>query len=142
MTRATGTPEGAEKLNRLLTLCLYRLAAAMLFGLGLDYWVRLVGVHDGPLWRFDTMPLWWQAAAPALAVLCPVAGVGLWMAVSWGTVLWAAVALLEAVMHLGLPRLFGGVTPWLMLHLGGLAALAILKLMRWRDRRERLRVSA
>lgn len=139
MTIALQTQDPAERLNRLLTVWLCRLAGAMLFGLGLEYWIRLVGVYDGPLWRFDTMPLWWQAAAPSLAVLYPVAGVGLWMTVSWGTVIWTLIAAVETVMHVVFPELFGGATPWLMLHAGGLSMLAVLKLIQWRENRQRLR---
>ena len=138
MTITLPADRPAERLNRILVVWLYRLAGVLLFALGLDYWVRLVGVHDGPLWRFDTMPLGWQVAAPALAVLCPVAGVGLWMTVSWGAVLWALVAAVEAVMHLGFPPVFGGVTPWLLAHAVGLSALCVLKLAGWRADRKRL----
>lgn len=139
MTITTTPQDRAEKLNRSLTVWLFRLAALVMFGLGVGYWVRLVGIHDGPLWRFDLMPIGWKIAAPALAVLYPVAGVGLWMTVSWGAVIWMIVALVEAVMHLGFPDLFGGVTIWLMFHLFGLSMLAVLRLVDWWERRQRLR---
>ena len=77
-------------------------------------------------------------AAPALAVLCPVAGVGLWMTVSWGIVIWTLIAVIEAVMHFGFPELFGGPTLWLMAHVGGLSMLAVLKLIGWREGQQRL----
>ncbi|WP_224007650.1 DUF6163 family protein [Aureimonas sp. SA4125] len=115
---------------------LLRLSAMVLFAIGIFYWVRLVGIYDGPLWRFDLMPIWWRVAATVLAVLAPVAGVGLWMVVSWGAVIWIIVALVEAVMHLGFPGLFGSPTPWMFFHLVGLSALAVLRLVaawvRWR----------
>lgn len=83
---------------------LCRLSAIALFGVGIAYWVRLVGIFDGSLWRFDLMPLQWRMAAPALAVLCPVAGVGLWMPVSWGIVVWVVAAMIEAFLVFGLPQ--------------------------------------
>jgi hypothetical protein len=139
MTLVLPPEEKAERLNRLLTVWLLRLAALALFGLGLSYWIRLVGIYDGPLWRFDTMPVWWKIAAPALAVLYPVAGVGLWMTVSWGAVTWAIVALVEMIMHLAFPDLFGGMTILVFLHLFGLGLLGLLRLTSWWELRQRLR---
>lgn len=128
----------SERVNRLLTAWLFRLAALGMFFLGMEYWVRLVGFYDGALWRFDLMPVWWKVAASALAVLYPVAGVGLWLTVSWGVVLWAIVAIVEAVMHFLFPALFGGITPWVFAHLIGLSLLAILRIIGWLDHRKRL----
>lgn len=84
-----------------------RLMAAFCFYAGVTYWIRLIGYHEGPLNRFDLMPVHWQVAAATLAVLFPVAASGLWMVVSWGPVIWAAAALTETVMYLGFPELFG-----------------------------------
>ena len=41
---------------------------------GILYWIRLIGFYDGPLWRFDLMPVHWQVAAVMLAVFFPFAG--------------------------------------------------------------------
>ena len=65
---------------------------------GILYWVRLIGFYDGPLWRFDLMPLHWQVAAVTLAVFFPFASIGLWMLASWGPVIWAICAAIEIVM--------------------------------------------
>ena len=139
MTLESQVYDKAERLNRLLTVWLLRLCGVALFAIGIIYWVRLVGIYDGPLWRFDLMPIWWRVAAPTLAVLAPVAGVGLWMTVSWGAVIWVIVAMVEAVMHLGFPSLFGGETPWLLFHAVGLSLLVMLRLIagweRWRHLR-------
>jgi Family of unknown function (DUF6163) len=85
----------------------HRIIAAYCLAFGLLYWVRLIGIYDGPLWRFDLMPAHWQFAAASLAVLFPVAAIGMWMMVSWGPVIWAAAAAGEFIMHLGFPHLFG-----------------------------------
>lgn len=139
MTLAVPTEDRAARLNRLLTVWLLRLAAIALFGLGLFYWIRLVGFYPGDLWRFDTMPVWWKVAVPALAVLYPVAGVGLWMTVSWGAVTWAIVALVEMIMHLVFRDLFGERTTLVFLHLFGLSLLLALRLTSWWEVRQRLR---
>ena len=138
MTLPVPPEEKAERLNRLLTVWLLRIAAVCLFGLGVEIWIRLVGIEDGPLNRFDLMPIWWKIAAPALAVLYPVAGVGLWMTVSWGAVTWAIVAAVEIIMHLVFPELFGGMTLLIVLHLFGLSMLLLLRVIGWWETRRRL----
>lgn len=74
---------------------------------GVLYWIRLIGVYDGQLWRFDLMPLHWQVAGATLAVLFPVAAIGLWMLASWGPVIWFICAATETIMYAGFPDLFG-----------------------------------
>ena len=71
------------------------------------YWIRLIGFYDGPLWRFDLMPVHWQVAAVVLAAFFPFAAIGLWMLASWGPVIWFICAATETVMYLGFPDLFG-----------------------------------
>ena len=83
---------------------------------GVLYWVRLIGVYDGPLWRFDLMPLHWQLAAATLAVFFPFAAIGLWMMASWGPVMWFICAATETVMYLGFPELFGQRWPIIISH--------------------------
>jgi Family of unknown function (DUF6163) len=84
-----------------------RIVAIYCLVFGMTYWVRLIGIYDGPLWRFDLMPLHWQLASASLAALFPVAAIGLWMMVSWGPVIWLAAAAIEVTMHFGFPQLFG-----------------------------------
>ena len=130
--------ERAERLNRVLTVILCRLAGLMLFGLGAACWVRIVGIHEGALWRFDLMPVAWKAATATLAVLYPVAGVGLWMTASWGAVIWALIVLTGGIMHIGLPSIFGEAGPFLFLNAFGLLMLTILHLVGWWEGRRRL----
>ena len=84
-----------------------RLIAGYCLLFGVLYWVRLIGVYDGPLWRFDLMPLHWQVAAVTLAAFYPFAAIGLWMLASWGPVIWAICAVTEAVMYFVFPDLYG-----------------------------------
>lgn len=130
--------ERAERLNRLLTVVLCRFAGSLMFGLGTFYWIRIVGIHDGALWRFDLMPTAWKVAAASLAVLYPVAGVGLWMTVSWGAVIWALVLLGEGIMHLGLPEVFGQADLSLLANAMGFLFLLVLRLIGWWEGRRRL----
>ncbi|KQT52962.1 MULTISPECIES: DUF6163 family protein [unclassified Aureimonas] len=130
--------ERAERLNRLLTVVLCRVAGFLMFCLGTLYWIRIVGVHEGALWRFDLMPTAWKVAAASLAVLYPVAGVGLWMTVSWGAVIWALIVIGEALMHVGLPEIFGEADVLLTANVVGFLLLLVLRLVGWWEGRRRL----
>ncbi|GGD85980.1 hypothetical protein GCM10011390_00680 [Aureimonas endophytica] len=139
MTTSPATNERTERIVRWAILLLLRAAGLALFGLGLFYWIMLVGVFPESGWRFDLMPLEWRVAAAALAVLCPVAGVGLWLTASWGSVVWLLVAALEGAMHVPLQRQFGGPGPELAFHCAGLLALGLLRIVEWHLGRTRRR---
>lgn len=68
---------------------------ALLFGM--LYWIRLVGVFSGTLWRIDRMPWQWQLLTATLSVLYPIAALGLWMQSLWGVILWFCAALAETL---------------------------------------------
>jgi hypothetical protein len=84
-----------------------RIIAAYCLLFGVLYWIRLIGLHDGTLWRFDLMPIHWQVASVVLAVFFPFAAIGLWMLSSWGPVIWFICAATETIMYVGFPELFG-----------------------------------
>ncbi|WP_417666911.1 DUF6163 family protein [Roseibium sp.] len=76
-----------------------RAIALLLIGGGIIHWARIVGfVPWRGLWFWD-MPVEWQAATVFFAVLDLVAATGLWLAVSWGTVMWLFRAMSQIVMH-------------------------------------------
>lgn len=93
-----------------------RLVAVYCLAFGIAYWLRLVGFHEGVLYRFDLMPVHWQVASVSLAVLFPFAASGLWMMASWGPVIWFLCAMAETVMHAGFPQLFGENRAVLVVH--------------------------
>lgn len=111
-----------------LTLTLFvwfhRIIASGSLYLGVNYWISLIGIHPGNLGRFDLMPVYWQASATSLAVLFPVAAIGLWTVVSWGPVIWVVAALGECIMYIGFPELFGSRDVVLLAH--GFVALLYL----------------
>ncbi|APH72983.1 DUF6163 family protein [Aquibium oceanicum] len=84
-----------------------RIVAAYCLLFGVFYWVRLIGIYPGALWRFDTMPIEWQVASVVLAALFPIAGIGLWMTASWGPVIWFICAATEVVMFQAMSPIFG-----------------------------------
>jgi len=101
--QATLTPTLAE----VAFIWFHRLIAIYCLLFGVLYWIRLIGYYPGQLWRFDLMPVHWQIASVVLAALFPFAAIGLWMLASWGPVIWFLCAVLEGIMYLGLPDLFG-----------------------------------
>ncbi|AGF75867.1 DUF6163 family protein [Bartonella vinsonii] len=85
-----------SKIN-LIYKCYLRFLALICLGLSVFYWVRLVGVFPGILWCFDLMPWQWQFASATLAVVYPIALIGLWMFSFWGIVLWCIAAIIETL---------------------------------------------
>ena len=84
-----------------------RAMAVLLIAGGLIHWARIVGIVP---WRgvwFWDMPIEWQAATVFFAVLDLVAAIGLWLTVSWGTVMWLTRALSQVVMHTMFADVFG-----------------------------------
>lgn len=79
----------------LIYKCYLRFLAFICLGLSIFYWIRLVGICPGALWRFDLMPMHWQFASATLAILYPIALIGLWMYSLWGIVLWCIAAFIE-----------------------------------------------
>ncbi|MCX2696133.1 MULTISPECIES: DUF6163 family protein [Ochrobactrum] len=76
-----------------------RMIALVALASGVYYWIKLIGVQPGLLWRFDLMPWQWQTATVALALLLPVAATGLWMRAPWGPVLWFIAAFGEIAIY-------------------------------------------
>ena len=84
-----------------------RAMAILLISGGLIHWARIVGlVPWRGVWFWD-MPVEWQAATVFFAVLDLVAAIGLWLAVSWGAVMWLLRALTQVVMHSAFSDIYG-----------------------------------
>lgn len=75
-----------------------RFLALICLGLSIFYWVRLVGIFPGILWRFDLMPWQWQFLSATLAIIYPIALIGIWMYSLWGIVLWCSAAFTETLV--------------------------------------------
>ncbi len=104
-------------------LACQRIVALLLIGLAIQYWMRLIGIFEGPQFRFDTMPEHWRFAASALAVLLPATALGLWGGSTWGTVLWLVVIALELAMHTWFADLFGRADLRVIFHIASLVML-------------------
>lgn len=105
-----------QTLLEILFVIFLRLVAASCFAFGLFYWGKLVGFSDNGAMRFDLMTTPWKIAATSLAVLFPVAALGLWLSVSWGPVLWVIAAAAELSMYSIWPELFESRPMVLVMH--------------------------
>jgi hypothetical protein len=77
-----------RSLTEAIFVLFLRVVALACLWFGLQYWALIVGYsHDG-LGRFDLLSTPWRVAATGLAVVFPVAALGLWVAGSWGPVMW------------------------------------------------------
>lgn len=81
--------------------------AILLIAGGIIHWARIVGIVP---WRdiwFPDMPIAWQTATVFFGVLDLVAAIGLWLSVSWGTVMWLFRAGSQIVMHTVFSDIYG-----------------------------------
>ncbi|OJF95150.1 hypothetical protein AX760_09860 [Pararhizobium antarcticum] len=104
-----------------------RLVSISCFWFGLGYWAMLIGFSLGGQGRFDLLSLPWRAAATTLAVVYPVAALGLWLLVSWGPVLWVVAAAVEITMFEVYPQIFGSRPFLFTLHLAVAATFVIFR---------------
>lgn len=101
-----------------------RLLAVVYLLLGLRQWLLILDVtHQG---AFLKMTLAQQSASGFFACVDLVAAVGLWLASSWGSVVWLIAALSDIVLHGYFPEL--AMTPRFMLifHVGSMLMYVFL----------------
>jgi hypothetical protein len=124
-------------LSQILFVVFLRLVALACLWFGLQYWSMLVGYSLQGRGRFDLLALPWQVAAPALAVLFPVASLGLWLAVSWGPVLWVLAVTVQYLMYAMWFDVFG--TNRLVLAFHALVAVlyGLFRLALWLEERRK-----
>jgi hypothetical protein len=129
-------------LTDILFILFLRLVAVSCLWFGLQYWAMLVGYSLVGAGRFDLLSLPWKVASTSLAVLFPVASLGLWLTVSWGPVVWVLAAGGQILMYGFLPQIFGANRLVILLH----AMVAVLywffRIVLWLEkRRQRQQVS-
>ena len=81
-----------RSLTETIFVIFLRVVAIACLWFGLQYWSMLVGYSHAGLGRFDLLSLPWRVAAAGLAVVFPVAALGLWLGGAWGPVIWALAA--------------------------------------------------
>jgi hypothetical protein len=132
-----------QTLTDILFVLFLRLVAIACLWFGLQYWSMLVGYSLGGQARFDLLNTPWKVATAGLAVVFPVAALGLWLTVSWGPVIWVLAAGGQILMYGLWPQVFGHNSLVMILH-GCVAAVyaifRIVLLLEMRRRRERVMV--
>ena len=87
--------------------------------------------------RFDLLSLPWKVASTCLAVVFPVAALGLWLIVSWGPVIWVLAAGGQIIMYGLLPETFGANHLIILLHILVAVLYCIFRVILWQERRRR-----
>lgn len=114
----------------LMTIFLRMVAAACLY-YAFVIWSDLIGYGSGGALRIDLLDTDQQAAVATLAVLYPVAAIGLWLRGSWGPVVWTVAAAVEIARHESLPSGIAGAMS-VFLVIGSTAVLYLaLRLTLW-----------
>lgn len=128
-------------LTDILFVLFLRLIALSCFWFGLQYWAMIVGYSLGGEGRFDLLALPWKVAAAGLAVVFPVAALGLWLTVSWGPVIWVLGAGGQILMHGVWPEIFGRNPLIILMHVMVAVLYCIFRVALWLEkRRQRERV--
>jgi uncharacterized membrane protein (DUF2068 family) len=96
-----GPPYGAY------LLWFMRAVAILWMAKGVIHWCLILGIGHADPDRFLTMPALTQTAVIFFAVFDLVAAVGLWMAATWGGVIWLISAGSYFVISLFRPEIFG-----------------------------------
>jgi hypothetical protein len=84
-----------------------RALSVLLMLMGIFQWAVIIGAASRFGWSFDTLTTEWKLVTMNFAVADLVAAVGLWMRVSWGTVIWFYAAASDILVHSAFPQTFG-----------------------------------
>lgn len=123
-------------LTEILYLVFLRLVAASCFWFGLQYWAMLTGYSLSGHARFDMLNLPWRVAGTGLAVVFPVAALGLWLGVSWGAVIWVIGAGAQIAMYKVWPNIFGSNTLVPVMHCVVATIYILFQIAFWLDARQ------
>ena len=93
---------GASKWMHALFAVFHRILAVIFFAAAIYVWLRVIGYWDGGDNRFDTMSTVQKIFSAIMAVLLPVASVGLWTTLSWGRVVWMLAIAIQILAFLRL----------------------------------------
>src|SRR5690349_12483380 len=111
MAETETMPRRTFFLPELLMTILLRMVAAACLRFGFNLWSDLIGYGSHGILRFDLLDTDMKAAASALAVLYPVAAVGLWLKGSWWPVIWTLAAFVEIARQESFSGILGTAAP-------------------------------
>ena len=75
---------------------------------GLYHWACVTGIGVSPSDLFAYHSIAWQTATVFFAVIDLVAAVGLWLAATWGAVIWLMSVASMLAVEIFFPQVFGG----------------------------------
>ncbi len=75
---------------------------------GLYHWARVCGIGVSPNDLFVLHSVAWQVTTVFFAVMDLVAAVGLWLAATWGAVIWLMSIASMLAVEIFFPQVFGG----------------------------------
>jgi hypothetical protein len=125
-----------RSITEILYLAFLRLVAVICFWFGLQYWAMLTGYSLGGNGRFDVVTVPWRVAGSALAVVFPVAALGLWLGASWGAVIWVIGAGLQIAMYKVWFTIYGQNTLVPVMHCIVAAIFILFHVSFWLDGRQ------
>ena len=118
----------SHRLIGFLLVAFMRLMSLVFLGFAIMVWLQLVGYWEGDQNRFDTMTTAMRTQTAILAVLFPVASVGLWSTLSWGRVVWYTAAGVQIIGSLFYRDMLGGSLLLVFFHTGCIIFYLILRL--------------
>ncbi|QLF71379.1 hypothetical protein FE840_011140 [Peteryoungia desertarenae] len=131
---STQTPK--RSLTEITYVIFLRMVAIACLWFGLQYWGMLVGLTHSGYARFDLLSLPWRTASSTLAVVFPVAALGLWLGGSWGPVIWLIAATGQALMFGVWSNIFGTNAIVLILHASVALVFIAFRLALWFEKRQ------
>ena len=101
-------PATDENVWRRRLVLFVRVMAVLSIIEGLYHWAQITGFVGSEDEAFDNQPIAWQAATIYFAVIELVAAVGLWLAATWGEVVWMTSVFSMVVIEGMFPSIYGG----------------------------------
>ena len=101
-----GGPEVSGWTRRLVLFL--RVMAGISMLKGLYHWARVCGIGVAPDELFALHSVAWQVTTVFFAVIDLVAAVGLWLAATWGAVIWLMSVASMLAVEIFFPQVFGG----------------------------------
>jgi len=109
-------PSNVAVLLQFMIVAFQRILALIFVLLTVLVWLRAVGFWEASGMRFDLMDAPNMAYTALLAVMFPVASVGLWTTLSWGRVVWFLAAGVQLLAFAGFSDRINVEIPLLTFH--------------------------
>ena len=129
MSDVQKTPSRVQVVVELLFSVFLRLLAIVFFAAAIYTWMTAIGYWEGPNYRFDTMGVAAKIYTAIMAVMLPVACVGLWTTLPWGRVIWFFAIAFQSVSLVRFPDMFVSPTAMLIFHAVCLVIYVVFQLL-------------